>query len=423
MDADDVLIRLGTALAIGLLVGVERGWRSREEGEGERAAGLRTFALVGLSGGVWGLLAKSVGPVPLAVAFFAVAAALTLFRWRETERDGTLGATTLVAAFLTFALGALAVLGDLVAAVAAGVATAGLLAAKDWLHAGLRILTWPELRSALILLAMSFVVLPVLPDRGFGPYEALNPRSLWLMTIVIAGVSFIGYVAVRVVGERYGSLITGIVGGLVSSTATTLTLARRTKAGESWRPELAGSLAASAVMFARVALVVGLFGASLLPRLAAPLAAAALVTIAIGLYFGRPWQPAESGGAALEKSAAYRNPFDLTQVLAFGAILAVVVFLTRALTDLFGSGGSIALAAIAGLGDVDAVTLSMTGAARTSVGPQIASIAILVAVATNSAAKAVLAFLAGGSHFGTAYAGATLAAIGAGAVATALSWS
>ena len=116
------------------------------------------------------------------------------------------------------------------AAAAAGVAATALLAAKEWLHSWLRVLTWPELRAALILLAMSFVALPVLPNRGYGPYDALNPYELWLMTIAIAGVSFIGYVAVKIAGTRYGPLIAGVAGGLVSSTATTLDLARKSKA-------------------------------------------------------------------------------------------------------------------------------------------------------------------------------------------------
>src|SRR5690606_38459035 len=152
------------------------------------------------------------GEMAFAAGFLAVAGAVTLFRWRESEREGGFGATTVVVAFLTFGLGAYAVAGDMTAAAAAAVATAAILAAKGWLHAWLRALTWEELRSALILSAMTFVVLPVLPDRGYGPYEALNPRSLWLMTIAIAGVSFIGYVAVRVAGSRHGPLIAGVAG-------------------------------------------------------------------------------------------------------------------------------------------------------------------------------------------------------------------
>jgi len=419
MDDTETLTRLGLALAIGFLIGVERGWREREEKEGERAAGLRTFALIGLSGGVWGLLAQVIGPAPMGLAFLALAGAVTLFRWREVRREGTYGMTTLVAALLTFALGALAVLGDMVAAAAAGVATVALLAAKEWLHGWRKVLTWPELRAALILLAMTFVALPVLPDRGFGPYAILNPYQLWLMTIVIAGVSFIGYVATRVAGERYGALIAGTAGGLVSSTAVTLDFARRTRARPHlWRPYLSGGLAASTVMFARVIVVVALFGPGLLRAVAPALGAAALVSAGAALILNHSFARRE-GAEEGEGEAVVRNPFELRFVLGFAALLAAILVLTRILTEQFGGAGSIALAAVAGLADVDAITLSMT---RLAGGPEAgtAAIAILVAVVVNSASKAVMALTVGGGRFGLGYAGITGAALAAGALVAVL---
>lgn len=420
MNTDETLIRLGLALAIGLLIGVERGWRERSEAEGERTAGLRTFALIALSGGVWGLLSKVLGPLPLGLAFLALAGALTLFRWRETEREETYGATTLVAGFLTFALGAYAVLGDMTAAAAAAVATAALLAAKEWLHGWLKVMTWPELRSALILLAMTFVVLPVLPDRGFGPYEALNPWEIWLMTIVIAGVSFIGYVAVKFAGARYGALIAGIAGGLVSSTVTTIDLARRARAAaRGSRVLLVGALAASSVMFVRVVVIVALFGPGLLDRLAGPLAAAAVVTIAAALALSASLSRSTDDIA----TTVYQNPFELKAVLAFAVLLAVLLLLSKALTEVLGGEGGIALAAITGIADVDAITLSMTEVADTSIGPAFAAAAILVALTANSLSKSALALVIGGLRFGLGYLAITLAALVAGGlIALAQPW-
>jgi uncharacterized membrane protein (DUF4010 family) len=417
MDGTETLTRLGLALAIGFLIGVERGWRERDEKEGERAAGLRTFALIGLSGGVWGLLARDVGALPMGLAFLAFAAAATLFRWRETEREGTAGMTTLVALFLAFSLGALAVLGDMTAAAAAGVATAALLAAKEWLHAWLRVLTFAELRAALILLAMTFVALPVLPDRGFGPYETLNPYQLWLMTIVIASVSFIGYVATRIAGERYGALLAGTAGGLVSSTAVTLDFARRTRTAPGLAlPHLAGALAASTVMFLRVVVVVALFGPQLLPLVGPALAAAAVVSGAIALALSLRAPRADNDGGS---GAVIQNPFELRFVIGFATLLAVILLVTRIVAANFGGAGNIAIAAIAGLADVDAITLSMTGLAG---GPDagIAGISILVAVAAHSLAKSAMALAVGGARFGITYAGATAAAIGAGALVAVL---
>lgn len=412
MNADETLVRLGLALAIGLLVGLERGWHERSEAEGERAAGLRTFGLIGLLGGIWGLLANYIGPIPTGLAFLAFAGALTLFRWRQTAREGTFGVTTVVAGFLTFAIGAYAALDNMTVAAAAGVSTAALLASKNWLHAWLRILTWPELRSALILLVMSFVILPVLPDRGFGPFGGVNPWRVWLMTVFIAGVSFIGYIAVKAAGPRYGALIAGSAGGLVSSTVTTVDLARRAKAEPRiWRTQLAGALLASAVMFARVGVVVAMFGPELLERLAGPLAAAGVITV------GAAFALSASVSAPDDQVAlSYRNPFDLQPVLGFGALLAAIVFLSRALTETLGGEGGIALAAITGVADVDAITLSLTEVAGVSMEASLAAIAILVAVTANSLSKSGLAVAIGGLRFGLGYLIVSALAISAGGV-------
>jgi uncharacterized membrane protein (DUF4010 family) len=420
MNEQEILSRLGLALAIGFLVGVERGWREREAAEGERVAGLRTFSLVGLAGGVFALLSQSLGSPAFAAGFIAVAAAIAAFRWRELSHEGRFGATTVVAAFLTFALGAYAVVGSMMAA---AVAMTGILAAKGWLHSWLKTLTWEELRAALILFAMSFVALPVLPDRGFGPYAALNPRDLWLMTIAIAGVSFIGYVAVKVAGTRYGPLIAGVAGGVVSSTITTVDLARRAKAApKETLPFLAGALAASATMFVRVAAIVAVFGPSLLARIVGSLGAALVVSVLAALLLDSPWRKRKDDGDG--DNSRLTNPFELRTVLLFGLMLAVVMLLSAVLTHTFGEGGGIAFAAVAGISDVDAITLSMTRVAGGAVSPAAAAVAILAAVAANSLSKSVLATLAGGRRFGLTYFGVSLASLAAGgAVALLVPWS
>ena len=422
MTDSEVLTRLGLALAIGFLVGVERGWREREMAEGERAAGLRTFALIGLSGGLWTLLGRELGQAAFAAGFLALAAAVTLFRWRESEHEGGFGATTIVAALLTFAIGAYAVAGSMIAAAAAGVATTAILAAKGWLHSWLKTLALEELRAALILFAMTFVALPVLPDRGFGPYQALNPHDLWLMTIAIAGVSFIGYVAVKAAGARYGPVIAGIAGGVVSSTITTVDLARKARrAPKSARLQLAGALAASATMFVRVGAIVAVFGPGLLGHVVAPLAAALVVSVTAALVLDAPWRGGTSGET---EGAPVRNPFELQTVVGFVVLLAVVVLLSRALTESFGDQGGIALAAVTGLSDVDAITLSMTRVAGGTVSSGAAGIAILTAVTANSLSKSVLALAAGGRWFGLTYLGVSAASLAAGAVvASGETWS
>ena len=200
MDLQDLATRLGLALALGFVIGLERGWKERDEGEGQRAAGIRTFSLIGLLGGLFGALSLGGDRILLSAGFIATSAAMAAFIWRETARDGVFGATTLVAALVTFALGALAVLGDMRIAAGAGVVTVALLAYKTALHGFLSRITAQELRSALLLAAMTFIALPLLPDRAIDPWGALNPHQLWLITILIAAVSFAGYVAVKLVG-------------------------------------------------------------------------------------------------------------------------------------------------------------------------------------------------------------------------------
>jgi uncharacterized membrane protein (DUF4010 family) len=422
LDQVELLTRIGIALAIGFLIGVERGWRERDQEEGERAAGLRTFTLIGLSGAIWALLARELGEAAFAAGFIAVAVAITLYRWRESEREQSLGATTLIAALLTFGLGAYAAVGDKTVATAAAVATAVLLAAKGWLHGWVKTLSWPELRASLILLAMTFLALPLLPDRGFGPNQALNPHGLWLMAIAIAGVSFIGYVAIKVAGQKYGILIAGVAGGLVSSTVATVDMARRARTGGAdTRTCLAGALAASATMFVRVGVVVALFGPSLIAVLAPSVAAGMLVLAVVALVLARPWQPSEP--VALEEPARFANPFEIRAVLGFAALLAFMLVASKALAIAFGGRGALALAAVSGLADVDAITLSMAGLAGSAVTPGVAVGAILIAIAANSLAKTGIAIAIGGRRFGLAYAaGSAAALVAAGVVAFVEAW-
>ncbi len=353
-------------------------------------------------------LSTTLGPLPYAAAFFAFAGGFTLFKWRESEREGDFGATTLIAAFLTFALGSLAVIGDMTVAAAAAVAMAVLLAAKRWLHQWIETLTWAELRATLILLVMSFIALPVLPDRGFGPYDAINPHAMWLMTIAIAGVSFIGYVAVRIIGTRYGTLVAGVAGGLVSSTAATIDFARKARAEPATaRIELAGALAASAVMFLRILVIVALFGPADLVLLVAPLVAAALILVGASLVFGAGWR----GEGSDADNKPFSNPFELLSVLRFAALLAVILVASKWLVALFGGRGAVGAAAFAGLADVDAITLSITQVHGASITTVEAAIAIFVAATANSLTKTGIAAYAGTPRFGLRYGAATLAAL------------
>ncbi len=422
MDTLALFERLAVALAIGLLIGLERGWKARDEAEGERTAGLRTHALSGLLGGVWGALAQTHGEggmVALSIAFAVFASAMTLFFWRETNQEGKRDSTNLIAALLAFSLGAFAVAGDMALSAAAAVAATGLLALKSVLHAWVRRLTWEELRSALILLAMTVILLPALPNRTIDPWGMINPQEIWLMTVLIAVISFAGYVAVKLFGDRNGIAVTGLAGGLVSSTAVTLSMARLAQACPARTSTLAGgALISSATMLARVLAVVAIVNASLLAKLGVPLALACAVLAAAGFALvgmRRAGADAEDGKLSLT------NPLDVAGVLKFGALLTVIIVASQVAAGWAGDAGVYTVAALSGIADVDAVTLTMSRAAPVTVETGVAAAAILIVTGVNTVAKAVLGWITGGAQFGRIMVAAAIAALGVAALAFAFS--
>jgi len=402
MDIDQLLSRLAVALGIGLLVGLERGWKTREVKPGSRAAGVRTFALCGLLGGLLAALARATGSVVgegLVLGFgFAVYAAVIAVFERDADRAaGSYSATTIIAELLTFVLGAYAVAGDLRVAAAAAVAMTGILAARAEIHGWVARITWPELRSALVLLAMTFIVLPIMPDVRIGPSGGVNPREVWLIAIVLAGVSFVGYIAVKLLGARRGVLLAGIAGGLVSSTAVTLTSARRAAAGEG-APRLlaAGISIASAISFLRVIGIVAVLKPMLLLWIVPALAAATLVAVVYAVATVL-WRAKESEQKLAP--AEFKNPFSLLPVIGFAVFLGLVIVAGHALGEAFGAGGAILGSAGLGLADVDSVSISMALLAPAPLSPLGASEAILAAVASNMASKLAIAATLGRGRF------------------------
>ncbi len=419
MDQTTLAPRLAVALAIGLLIGLERGWVQRDEAEGERTLGLRTLGLTGLLGGATGAIAAAapgVGAPLLAVALAVYGLIIGVMRYREMLREATLGATTIVAALLTFVLGAMAVLVDPTLAAAAAVAVTGLLALKQALHGWLQRLTWIELRAALLLLTMTLILLPILPNRDMGPMQALNPHELWLMTILIAAVQAAGYVAIKIAGERSGVLLSAVAGGLVSSTAVTLGLARAVPANPN-RVDLfaAGIQAAGATMLLRVLVIAALLNAELAVLLALPLGLAALVQGGAGALLQR-----RDMTAAATPDIELGSPFELPTVLKFGAVLVVVMLISKAAAAWAGGAGVVAVAALSGVADVDAISLSMLRLAGTDLTPLTAAAAILASVATNTLAKAIYSWWIGGRALGLRNLTIALAAIGAAALGLAL---
>lgn len=398
MDAIDPLQRLIFAVAIGILVGTERHWRERGEADGKRTAGIRTFGLVGMLGGITGSIAAMPGFGPVAAAivitglFAAFAAVFALYQYREAMAADKFSATTTVAAMLTFMLGTLAVMGDLTLASAAGVALVAILACRTLLHGFVEKLSWAELRSAIVLLGMTFVILPLLPETPIGPFGGISPSRTWLLVIVLAAISFGGYVAVRLLGPARGELVAGAVGGVISSTATTLTNARRSADAGGSGALAAGALAASAISYVRTAILVGVLAAPLGPTLFLPLGAGALVMAGFGWTFAR-----RNDGPA--EHSLPKNPFDIASVLKMAAMLTTVAFLSRAAASLLGDSGLILVSALSGLADVDAVIVAVTGMTA-QLSHVVAITAIGVAVISNTVSKAVYALVFGSRAFG-----------------------
>ncbi|MET0544908.1 MAG: DUF4010 domain-containing protein, partial [Caulobacterales bacterium] len=265
MSEQESLFRLATALAIGVLIGMERHWRERDAPAGGRVAGIRTFGLSSLLGGVAAVGGHDLGVEPIASAlliglsFLGFAAAMIAFGLREARGEDSYSATTTIAGLMAFALGALAGLGAQASAVAGAVAVTALLAYREPLHGFVRRLEWRELRAAITVLVMTFLILPLMPDRTLDPWGGVNPRELWILAILTALVSFAGYLAVKALGAERGLMIAGAAGGLSSSTAVTLAFSRQAKAAPQDSPVIfslaAGAVLAGAASAARAGLI------------------------------------------------------------------------------------------------------------------------------------------------------------------------
>lgn len=391
----DLYLRLGLALAIGLLVGVERGWHTAGT-SGTRTIGVRTFGLIGLLGGISGWLGMLLGVVAIGAGTVALAALVITAYWLGSGASRDLGITTEVAAFAVFGLGSAAVLGDMGPAAAAAVVVTALLATKQKLHGWITRIREVELRAAIQLAIISVVILPVMPDRGFGPGEVLNPFHIWWAVVLVSGLSFAGYVAIRAAGPQLGTMITGLMGGLASSTATTWAFARMSGASPGLAPTLAvGAILAGAVTFLRILVLTEVFSPPLIAELVAPLG-----TMAGIAFMGAAALRIGTGNVGQVELPELRNPIDIRTALVFGGLLAVLMVAVHWTETRFGTSGVYLLAAISGLNDVDAITISMARLNVDGLSGDAAAAAIVIAASVNTVVKASIAMAAGGKKFG-----------------------
>lgn len=380
------LVGLAMALAAGLLIGLERGWHQRDLPDGQRVAGLRTFGLIGLLGGLGGMMAQRWGS-GLVIVLLVLVAGMVLAGYVITaHRYAVMGLTTAMATMVTFLIGVLASAGAWVESAILAVVVVALLEAKAALHAAIGKLTQVELNSGIRLLLISVVILPVLPDRGFGPFEALNPYRLWWAVVLLSLLSFSGFILMRWLGTRRGITLTALLGGLVSSTATTATMARWAREAPAWRPRAAGgAVLACSAMFGRMALLIAVVAPSLGATPVMIFGAMAVSGAAVGALMSH-FAPRE-GLPELQMG----NPLALTAAVQFAAFLGGVMLATRYLSERLGDAGVLLMAAISGLLDVDAITLSV--AQSVSLGQlsiSVAIVALFIAAGVNQVTKLVL---------------------------------
>jgi uncharacterized membrane protein (DUF4010 family) len=404
------------AILIGALCGLEREKR-RESEAGPTIGGLRTFLLIALSGAASAWLSRVQGTPWIFIATLAAVAAVVFAGYvlAARVRADSLGLTTEVAALAVFLLAGMVLFGYLNLAVGLGIVTAAALAYKQPLHGLVGRVGWDELFAVLRLLIASFIVLPLLPDRTIDPLGALNPYSLWLLVILISALSFAGYVATRLLGEGRGIPLTGLTGGLVSSTAVTLSFARRGKEQGTARASgalAAGILLAWGVMFVRVVVEVLVVEPALVARILLPFGAMAVAAA------GAAWWMIPRGGPAelSEEPVALRNPFRLVEAVRFAALFALVLVVVKLAERYFPGQGLYTVAALAGLTDVDAITLSMAQYAGRTGDQGTAATAIIIAASANTVVKCGMVAALGSTFLRTRLVVATAVLLAAGAL-------
>ena len=385
-----VIQPLLVALAIGLLLGLER----EHSHSRKLPAGSRSFALLSLTGGV----AAEFGQWAVVAGFVGVSILMTLAYFRTSTDDP--GTTTAIAAVVAYLLGALAFTQPAVA-VAVAVVVAALLVSKNSIHRFVRqTISDVELEDAIKFFVVAFVVLPLLPDRGLGPYGVLNPSKVWLLVVLLTGIGWVGYIGVRALGPQRGLLVTGLAGGFVSASATTASMGHLGRRGGGMRAPLAGALLASLATFVQLLIVIGLIDVDVLRRLwpAALAGAVVLAGVAAFVYWRSAREPVEGDNAPPDR------PFALRPALILAALLTLALLVSRWGADVLGPNGAIAAAFAAGLADahagaVAAATLAGNGAITVNT----ALLAIAAALGSNLLVKIVLAFTAGGRRFGLGF--------------------
>jgi uncharacterized membrane protein (DUF4010 family) len=400
MSTSNIVGLLIAALG-GAAVGLERQWSGHAEGPGARFAGIRTFTMLGAVGGLSGWLWMA-GITPAATILLAGAVAVVAAAYVAGSRHDIDG-TTEIAALVVLAAGLLAGMGSVRLASGIIALLTLLLVEKSRLHAMVQRIDDVGLRSGVRFAVMALVVLPLLPEGPYGPLGGIRPREIWALVLFFSGLSFAGYLARRIVGPGHGYLVTGLLGGLVSSTNVTFTFARTSRTDLAADRALAfGAVAANAMLYPRVLVATAILNAAVVPPLVPYLAAPALVAILVAVVGAR------RSLAAGAPDVSARNQLQLVAALQMAVLFQAVLMAVYLIRDTWGQSGVFTSAAVLGLTDVDALTVSMARGIALTASPTVAATAIAVGVLTNTAMKLGLALFLGAQGF-RAIAGGALA--------------
>jgi len=423
LEPNELYVSLALAVAAGLLIGFERELSAPREASASFLGGARTHPLVSLMAGLSVLVSRETGWPVVIAALLGLTVFLVVNFVDDVRRGADRGLTSEAAFLVSFFLGALSLSRDVIqppehkflAVAAAAVVATALLSAKPALHPLARRISRQDVVAAVKFLVLAVVVLPLLPDQDLGPFGALNPRKVGILVVIITGISFVGYVAIRILGPQRGLGLTGLIGGLASSTAVTLSMSSRARK----EPALGDSLAlavilSSSIMFVRMGILVTIAAPGLLQLAWLPLAAMAAAGLLASLWFYR--RSKDGANSDFELS----NPVELLQALKFALLFALILLGSRAATAWLGSKGAYAAGALAGMADVDAITLSLSKLGQGEVRPVVAVISIFLAGASNTVVKAALATRLGGWAFGRRVAAAFAVILATGGLAVLL---
>ncbi|EGF90017.1 membrane protein-like protein [Asticcacaulis biprosthecium C19] len=385
------------ALGLGLLIGIERGWSRRDDPDGSRVAGIRTFGLLGFAGGIAGRLADG-SQVLSGIIVIATAAALVTGYARHARASGNFSATSTIAGLVTLAVGLCAGLGEMtLAAISAALMTV-LLSSRRQLHGWLSGLNESEVQAIARFAVISLAVLPLLPDADFGPFGAWNPRHIWMVVVLVSGLSFAGYMAGKLLGPSRGILATAAAGAVVSSTAVTVALSSRIRHGEGQEAVLVAGIAiASAVMFLRVLILTALLAPFALPSLGLLVAPAAMTGVVCAVWL--IWRSRAAPGT-VSSGLGVRNPFDLWPALFLAALVAVLSLAARWLLAEIGEAGLAIALAISGMVDVDSAIITMGSLPDNALPGTTAGLILAAPVMLNTLVKTGVAIVTAGGRNG-----------------------